>query len=282
MAVPLFFIISGYFSFPVKDDTFTFLKKRLTRIVFSLLVWLFLYTLCFSKPNMMVYDFFNSVQAPQLWYLYALVGLALLIPLTSGFICNASKKELQLYIAIWGLTLIFNGNFFDSFLVIETNHNGLLFTNPISALLSFYGYFGYLLLGYYFGKFNINKRTVYGLLSIGCIIILVQYFVLDVAIDRIIAYCSLGNVFISSSIFLWVKETFKVIVVSDKVYNVVCKMGELTFGIYLTHWLLFQFLYKIPGSGSWNCIVTSIVVFGLSAIVTYLISFVSFKKYVIG
>ena len=27
LAVPIFFIISGYFSFPVKGDTFSFLKK---------------------------------------------------------------------------------------------------------------------------------------------------------------------------------------------------------------------------------------------------------------
>lgn len=56
----------------------------------------------------------------------------------SSFISNATKQELQLYILIWSLTLIFNGNFFDEFLTFKTDHNGMLFTNPITALISFY------------------------------------------------------------------------------------------------------------------------------------------------
>ena len=144
LAVPLFFIISGYFSFPIKDNTFTFFKKRLTRIIYPLIIWLVIYTLCFSSPKSMIYDLAHATQAPHLWYLYALIGITLLIPMGSSFISNATKQELQLYILIWSLTLIFNGNFFDEFLTFKTDHNGMLFTNPITALISFYGYFGYI------------------------------------------------------------------------------------------------------------------------------------------
>lgn len=281
-AVPIFFIISGYFAFPIKDETFSFLRKRLSRIVFPLFVWLFIYTLCFCKLDSVVYDFTHATYAPQLWYLYALMGITLMLPLTSDFVCNASKKELQLYILIWSLTLIFNGNFFGSFLTIETNHNGMLFTNPITALISFYGYFGYILVGHYLKKFEIGRYTPFTLFCLGCIIAFMLVAFAHIPIDRGIAYCSLSNLFISSSIFIFVKRSFAKITISDNVYKVICKIGELTFGIYLIHGLIFQYLYKIPNTESWNCLVISILSFVLSIIATYLLSLSRFRKYIIG
>lgn len=281
-AVPLFFIISGYFAFPIKGETFSFLKKRLSRIVFPLFVWLFVYTLCFSNLNYMVYDFTHTTYAPQLWYLYALMGITFMLPLTSGFVYKASKEELQLYILIWSLTLVFNGNFFEGFLTIETNHNGMLFTNPITALIGFYGYFGYILVGHYFKRFGIGRYTPYALLCLGCVIAFMLVAFAHIPIDRCIAYCSLSNLFISSSIFIFVKRLFAKITVSDNVYKVVCKIGELTFGIYLIHWLVFQCIYKIPSTESWNCLVTSFLCFVLSIIATYLLSLSRFRKYIIG
>lgn len=281
-AVPLFFIICGYFAFPIKGETFSFLKKRLSRIVFPLLVWLSIYTLCFSQLDSVIYNFTHATYAPQLWYLYALIGITLMQPLTSSFVCNASKKELQLYILIWSLTLVFNGNFFGGFLTIETNHNGMLFTNPITALIGFYGYFGYILVGHYLKRFEINRYTPYTLFCFGCIIVLILVAFAHIPIDRCIAYCSLSNLFISSSIFILFKSLFAKIAVSDKVYKIVCKIGELTFGIYLIHWLIFQYIYKIPSTESWNCLVTSILDFVLSMIATYFLSLSRIRKYIIG
>lgn len=282
IAVPIFFMISGYFSFPVKSNTFSFLKKRMSRIVFPLFFWLVVYTLCFSKPDNMLFDFFNAVHASHLWFLYALIGLTLLIPLISNFVYNATKKELLLYIAIWGLTLIFNGNFFDGFLIIETDHKGLLFSNPIAALLNFYGYFRYLLLGYYLKKYSCNRRIPYILFFIASILVVIQYFIFKIPIGNIMAYCSLANVLVSSSIFIICKEFFDFYEVNDRIYNGICEMGNLTFGIYLIHCLIFRVLYVRPEIASWNCIITSIIAFGISAIITYILSQVSFKKYIIG
>ena len=281
-AVPLFFIISGYFSFPVKGGLFTFLKKRLMRIICPLIVWLVVYTLCFSCPNSMVYDFVHAIQAPQLWYLYALIGVTLLIPLTSEFVCNATKNELRFYILIWCLTLIFNGNFFDGFLTIETNHNGMLFTNPITALINFYGYFGYILVGVYLKRFEVGKYLPLVLMCIGCGLAIFLLALVNIPIDKIIAYCSISNLFISSSIFILAKRLFEKVQINDAAYKYVCKLGGLTFGIYLTHWLFFKCLYLISGTESWNCLLTSFIVFIISAIATYVISLTPVKKYIIG
>lgn len=281
-AVPLFFIISGYLVFPIKSGTFSFLEKRLYRIVFPLFVWLSIYTLCFSPKDLVVYDLAHATYAPHLWYLYALIGITLMLPLISGFVCNASKKELLLYIFIWSLTVVFNGNFFEEFLIIETNHNGMLFTNPITALIGFYGYLGYILIGHYIKRFDIERRTPFTLFCLGCINAFLLVAFVHVPIDRCIAYCSLSNLFISSSIFIFIKNFFAKISISDNAYKAVCRIGELTFGIYLIHWLIFQFIYKIPGTESWNCLVIGAFCFILSIIATYFLSLSRFRKYFIG
>ena len=281
-AVPLFFIITGYFSFPMKGDTFCFLKKRLSRIVFPLLSWVIIYSIFLSKPDSIVYDIEYLVQAPQLWYLYALIGITFLIPITSDFISNASKKELALYVAIWCLTLIFNGNYFKEFSAIETNHQGLLFTNPFSALINFYGYFGFLIVGFLFKKYDMGKVTPLILLTIGIIVAGLEIFVFHLEVGEVVAYNSIVNLLISSSIFLAMKAFFEKVSTSDYFYRAVCKVGKLTFGIYLIHWLIFQWLYKIPGVESWNCVLTSVIVFLASLISVSLLSRLPFKQYIIG
>ena len=281
-AVPLFFIISGYFSFPMKGNTFSFLKNRLKRIFYPLMIWLIIYTICLSKFDRMGYDIFHLVQAPHLWFLYALFGITLMIPLISNFICNANKNELLFYIFIWMITLVFNGNYFNYFLNIETDHNGMLFTNPISALINFYGYLGYVIIGHYFKKYEIRTFVSLALLAAGCFLTLFLYSFVHLPMDRIIAYCSISNLFISSAIFLLVRQFFKKLSVKEPLYNFVCKIGSLSFGIYLSHWLVFQLVYRILGIHSVNCIVVSALIFLLSAIVTYMISLTPLKKYIIG
>lgn len=72
LAVPLFFIITGYLTIPIKDNIFCFLKNRIMRLIFPLLIWNFIYTVSFSSYSHYLNDFINLNQSPQLWYLYAL------------------------------------------------------------------------------------------------------------------------------------------------------------------------------------------------------------------
>lgn len=281
LAVPIFFIISGYFSFPVKGDTFSFLKKRLLRIVLPLIFWLFTYTIFFSNPKNYLYDLFNATYAPQIWYLYALIGITILLPIVSPYIVNATKKELYLYTTVWLLTLIFNGNNFESFMTINTNHQGMLFTNPLTGLLSFYGYFGYIVIGFFFRKFAFNKFVPFTLLIVGLSVLLLYTVIFNIPIKHAIAYCSVPNLFISSAIFLYAKQLFSTMTLG-KCYSCLNKVASLTFGIYLIHWMVFQLIYYIPGTKSMNCILLSVITFIVSLLLTHLISLLPHKKYIIG
>ena len=153
-AVPLFFMISGYLLLPQSGDAMSFLKKRFDRIIVPLLVWLLVYNLfsvlSYGVTNWkdFLFSFFSLEAAPHLWFLYALIGVYLLIPIVSPFLQKVTFKGLVFYMLIWGVTLIVNNNNFASFPSLEFNHHGMVFTNIFFAILPFYGYFGYLILGY--------------------------------------------------------------------------------------------------------------------------------------
>ena len=42
-----------------------------------------------------------------LWFMYTLAGLYLLVPIVSPWLRNASKHEIEIYLALWLVTLLY-------------------------------------------------------------------------------------------------------------------------------------------------------------------------------
>lgn len=107
--IGLFFMLSGALLLPLKTDTFTFLKKRISKVVFPTLFWTLFYlganvilrgetidiTKILSIP-------FSTQGNPVLWFMYTLIGLYLLSPILSRWLTNSSKKEVVFYLGLWG------------------------------------------------------------------------------------------------------------------------------------------------------------------------------------
>lgn len=282
LAVPMFFIMSGYFTFPIKGTTFSFLSKRFERIISPFIAWVAIYAIILSSPSAYLHNIVYLDNAPQMWYLYALMGVTLLIPIISAYFSNASRKEYLLYLGIWAVTLVFNGNYFDFFNTIETNHQGLLFTNPVSCLLNFYGYLGYIVLGAYLKKYGVSVKE-----SVFCIAVAVMFLAislrwLHVEIANAMGYCTIVNALFSITSIVLIRNLVVRLTIPENTSRFVSNIGKLTFGVYLNHWLIFQLLYKINYFNTANCIITSIVVFLLSLFATWLLSMLPKSKYIIG
>lgn len=203
----------------------------------------------------------------------------MLLPILSRFVETACRQEIELYLVIWGITLIFNGNNFDTFRTIETTHNGMLFTNPINCLINFYGYGGYVLLGYYLKLYKFTKYAPYVLGLLGISIYVLSHRYLDISDSSAIAYLSCAAVLISTGFFLLVKT----LSTEHNEIKLFYYISNLTFGVYLIHWMIFKLLYILfPQTRSINCIITSIVVFVISLLAVKIISFLPFKKIIIG
>lgn len=163
----LFFMVSGALLLPVKTDTFTFLKKRMGKILVPLLFWTLFYlgvSLAFGEKTLSEVGH-NLLSVPftrqghgVLWFLYVLIGLYLLSPIISPMLQKASKKELEFYLLLWGITLCYP--LLAPFVELTTDTYGILYY--------FSGFLGYFVLGYYLHNYKpqMNKWGVAALMII--------------------------------------------------------------------------------------------------------------------
>ena len=185
--VPIFVMMTGVLLFPVRTDMGTFYKKRIGRLIPPIIFWslvipvLYFVYLNYINPNtqnplismpdhslealwIKLYTFifnFNFDTVP-LWYLYMLIGLYLVMPIVSGWLEKASKKELKLFLSIWGVSLIAPYvKMFAPMLGYQGNYGnmglwGICDWNDYGTFYYFSGFIGYLLLAYYLTRYPLK------------------------------------------------------------------------------------------------------------------------------
>lgn len=155
-ALGLFFMISGYLLIPTTADTFTFLKKRLWKLLVPLAFWGTFYLLWQGEypadPVKAVKFILDSLVSGKvefhLWFLYTFAGLYLFIPILSVFIRNAKDRDVWYYVAVWFLV----GPIFSYIYWRSGNFIAL------SQLGYFSGFTGYFLLGYLLGRRDLDWK----------------------------------------------------------------------------------------------------------------------------
>lgn len=280
--VPLFVMMTGVLLFPVRMDMIAFYKKRIGRIVIPLIFWSILLPILFfvylnyihpATQNMAItgdhtwrgmgtklYTFifnFNFDTTP-LWYLYMLIGIYFIIPILNSWLEGAKKREIQVFLGIWVISLVvpylkmlapllgYTGNY---------GNMGLFGVCDWNVYGTFYyvsGFIGYIILAYYLVKYPLAwswKRTLgitiplfgigYLITSLG-FLLTQKYFPGNYANLEIVWYFAGINVFMM---------TFPVFVIIQKL-NVrssvlLSRIASLTFGIYLCHFVFVQIAYDI-------------------------------------
>lgn len=169
--VPLFVIASSYLLFPLAEgDTLRFFKRRARRILPGLLLWSLIYAFVYGQPveNLKGLLLNFNYAAGHLWFVYMLAGLYILMPLLSPWASKVSKRELQIYLAIWLFTTlipIIRDAALGGELTIIYGPTGVprqaLYPlwgeaswNSYGLFYYFSGFIGYLLLGLYFKRFT--------------------------------------------------------------------------------------------------------------------------------
>ena len=173
--VPLFVIASGYLQLPLRHSTGEFFRRRAVRVVVPMVIWTVVYALVWGHP---VANFkglllnFNYA-AGHLWFVYMLLGLYLIMPLLSPWAEKVSRRELSIYLGIWGLTLLipFVRESAGGMAPVIYAWDGLpapaLFPlwgeaswNPFGLFYYMSGFVGYLLLGLYIKRFVPTGRLM--------------------------------------------------------------------------------------------------------------------------
>lgn len=282
--IGLFFMVSGSLLLPIKTDGIVFLKKRFTKVLFPTLFWTIFYIL----SEYLISGKFGGIKtilsipfSPQgngiLWFMYTLAGLYLLAPIISRWLDKASKKEIELYLILWGISTCYP--LLELYL---TTTQG-----PTNILYYFSGYAGYFLLGFYFKQYP--QSFSYKWIIPSCIIALAAPI-----------YCKLNQIEVNFYQVFWYLSIFVVIMTiawfklihnlfHNKTFHfTIDKLSNLSFGIYLSHIFImrqilwkWEFILKIENYILQTSTVIVLTFIG-SALLSYLIALLPWGDSIIG
>ncbi|MDD3120454.1 MAG: acyltransferase family protein, partial [Candidatus Gracilibacteria bacterium] len=239
--VPVFVMLSGMLLLGSEKE-FN-LRKRASRIVIPLICWSIVYIMAYwwndHSVNILksVVKIFRGPVAEHLWFPYMLFGLYLLTPLIKPFV--KEKKNMH-YILI--LLAIFSVIF-----PLIKNFTGFSF----GVSLGFgEGYIGYYILGYYLHNYTTfldNKKISIPLFIVAYLTTVIgTYFLTQnnngVLGERFYSNFSPNVILTSVIMFMFIKNNANIFSkISTKFIE---KIGEISYGVYLSHVLFVTFLFK--------------------------------------
>ncbi len=269
VAVPLFFMVSGYLLLGREEPYGVFFKKRALKVVVPFLIWSLIYLLWnregfdagFSLKLVLSY-ILKTVHGPReshLWFFYHLIGLYFFTPILRVFVARASMRDLLYFCGLWFLVVpVF------SFLEVFT---------PIKVGIEVYfiaGYVGYFMLGYVLAKFEYSRLQLNWLiflsliLSIGTTIL--NYLVKS---DYFTSYLSMNIVLLTVFAYILLCE----VRVGDRLNQFLVPLSRASFGIYLVHVIVLELLEKIPVVRDWFSAGSAIYMIPVLGLIGFMLSY---------
>ena len=245
--IGLFFMISGALILGKaktqaegqKFDTFSFLKHRLLKIIVPLVFWSFLYwSLSSIEPTGL----------GVMWFLWTIGGLYLLSPILLRWLQHASLREVELYLCIWAISLLYP--FIRLIMPVSEGDT--------SWIYYFHGYVGYFILGYYLSIVPMERLRKY--LWGGAVLFLlftfvapcvVVFFGFEVDFYSLFWYLSLPVALQCIAWFVGFRNMEPIFASRLCSYAPqIAHLSAMTFGIYLSHILVMRV-------GLWNVYILS-------------------------
>ena len=283
----LFFMISGALVLYKRQEFFTFIKKRISRIVLPMVIWtiISLIVACF-EGKMMWSEMPERISRipfyPQVgtyWFIYVIFGIYLLTPIVSTWLANTGKREVEMMLLIWGCTSFF------PFIQSEEVHRLVSFNGGI--FYYFYGFLGFALYGYYLRRYvNFEKISwklmVAPLIIIACVMAIYPTNIISHAVlqDRM----ALPAVLLAGCYFLLLKH----VPLSSRMKKIVYQFARHSFGIYLVHILVMRsVLWPIIEPMQINHALAVPLITFLTALFSFMVVWgigkvVPFSKYIVG
>lgn len=283
----LFFMISGALVLYRCQDFFTFIKKRISRIVLPMVIWTIISLIVACLEGKMTWtDMVDKIWlipfAPQVgtyWFIYVIFGIYLLTPIVSKWLANTEKREVEMMLILWGGTLFF------PVIPLETVCQMKAFDG--GCFYYFYGFLGFAVLGYYLRRYvNFEKYTwrlfIAPLFIVACVMAIYPTNIITHAVlqDRL----AFPAVFLAICYFVSLKH----VPMTNQIKRIVYQFARHSFGIYLVHILVMRSVLwpilepmrinhaiAIPMTTFLTALLSFIVVWGIGKVVPY-------SKYIVG
>lgn len=287
-SVPIFVIISGYLLLHKDENTWSFYKKRIPKLLYPFAFWTLIYlvyyfyrytnfeSLSSEKIGSIILDKILHGANAHLWYLYMIIGLYFAIPFLRKIMLQSTNREIEIFLFFWMLSMCFTSK-------------PLYSVMPKFDLTFFSGYVGYLVLGYYLSiqDFKFKNRTwVFALTYILMVVIgAIGTNILNQGANKLNTffynYVFVTTAIAAASLFLWVKESVK----QAKVPNWIMIVDKYSFGIYLSHIIPLNYLHPLISkhfSTAWVIPLATVSTVIASVLITLIIRKIPYGKYVGG
>jgi surface polysaccharide O-acyltransferase-like enzyme len=292
--VPIFVMISGVFHLrPNKEgisfsDEMKIIFKKILRLICAIIFWGILYNginilgkYFIKKELFTIHDLIKIpgviILGPawyHLWFLYMLIGLYLLTPIFRCFIKNSSREHKEYFLILFFIigTCFPLINLFLNNISFFKGHEIFL---PVVELT---GYIGYYIAGYYFATYEL-KNKVKTIINISAIVSLLFTIIVtslvsiykNEPVGALYGYLLPTTMFIAYALFVFFKENYVKIKISQKMERVIIKISKDTFGIYLIHALIIQ-IFGVIGINT--LIINPILSIPVISIVVMVISYI--------
>lgn len=237
----LFFMASGALVLPLDKPAWPWLKHRFMAVGVPMLIWGVFYAF--------IYEYFDPghyrgtplwtrlasvfvAQRGSMWFLDALLGLYLLVPLISPWIRQASRRQVELLLLVWMATGLYSfANLFFGIGLGQPPH--------LSIIGGLYGFFGYFVMGYYFRNWPLRRQsTRHILLVVGTLLAFsaVGAVFYGVALRNDVGYAMLDDLGANNmGWFSLVFALFSMIpAVSDRTGRIISFFAKGVFGAFLS------------------------------------------------
>lgn len=284
----MFFMISGALTLYEPKKFFPFIKQRLLRIAVPMVIWTIITLVIGCCTGMMPWKELPGKIAlipfaPQFgtyWFIYVLFGIYLVTPILSLWLNKCSRNELRAILAIGALALAVP--------YLNLLDEGIAPVVSISKgwLYYFNGYLWLAVMGYYLRRYvNITQLQWWHVaLALLLVIWPVSHFLFKVPPRLLHDNLAINVVLLSCAYFIIIKH----IKLGDRMKRIACNFAQHSFGIYLIHKQLMNFIILplMPQSFSIHYIIMYIAVVTIVVVVCYtivhLLSKLPYSKYFIG
>lgn len=276
--VACFCFMAGYF-IRYNGNKYDFYKKKAKRLIPSLIIWNIIYFLIyFIKNNGVSFIkgsivFLSGLSSPQLYYIYALIQLFLITPYLISFINRNNNNKKKYYPIL--ITLLYN-------ILLEIISLVCKIEIPFYQYV-FTAWISYYYLGLIIKDINMenDKNTkinylIFATLTLSLIERIILYFVFE-KYGLATSQLSIMNYFVCMEILiLFYKKCNNKNKLSEN--NLLVKIGNYSFGIYLSHFLFLTIIKTFIMKITTNYYISIVLIFILTSFVSYLFCNIYYER----
>lgn len=287
----LFLSLSGAVLLPVKSDIGSFYKRRFGKLIPPFVFWsIIILAINIATEKQDISSAFNALLFLPIrpvtgiyWFIYVMIGLYLLAPFISPWLKTASKKQVELFLAIWCINMLMPYLNLISPNIYSQNGSHYWMLNY------FGGFLGFWILGYYLRKYPIpicfNRRWL--LILSGFILYILTLAVLYFKNTNVSPY--FDNLQIGSAILVALMYTIcqNYPIKNRLTVNIIKEIATYSFGIYLIHGLVVRrIIWTLFENSTINPLIETPIIAILSLLLCYIIlwvlHFLPYHKYIVG